>query len=260
MSLVRKTKFLFMFLLILLFSQIVKAENISLPAIPIVISTALVDSINPCAIGVLILLMSTLLTLSHNKKRMLFIGIIYILAVYITYFLAGIGLLLFIQRFNLAETIGVLVGAVIIILGLIEIKDFWWYGKGISLSIPYKRSLQIEKMVKKITLPGAIILGIFVAAVELPCTGGPYLAITALLSKIGFNPLVVLYLLIYNFIFVIPLITLLLIVYFGASVKRLEKWKQKNKKWMRLITGIVLIGLGILLILFAVNIISFTIY
>ncbi len=255
-----KIKFLFIFLLILLFSQIAKAETISLPAIPIVISTALVDSINPCAIGVLILLMTTLLTLSHNKKRMLFIGIIYIMAVYITYFLAGIGLLLFIQRFNLAEIMGILVGIIIIVLGLIEIKDFWWYGKGFSLSIPYKRSLQIEKMVKKITLPGAIILGVFVAAVELPCTGGPYLAITALLSKIGFNPLVIFYLLIYNFIFVIPLIMLLLLVYFGASIKRLKKWKEKNKKWMRLITGLVLVSLGILLILFATNTIAFTIY
>src|SRR3989344_4314347 len=251
-------KILIFLILILSLIQIVHAQSITLPALPVVISTALVDSINPCAIGVLILLMSTLLTLSHDKKRMLSIGIIYILAVYLTYFLAGIGLLLFIQRFNLAEPIGILVGIIIIILGLIEIKDFWWYGKGISLSIPYKRSLQIEKMVKKVSLPGAILLGIFVAAVELPCTGGPYLAITALLSKIGFNPLIVLYLLLYNLIFVLPLIILLPIVYFGASVKKMGKWKQKNKKWMRLITGIVLIGLGIILILFAKNIISFT--
>ncbi len=253
-------RLIFYLFLLFIFSSTVYAQEIALPAIPIIISTGIVDSINPCAIGVMILLISTLLALSHDKKRMIITGLIYILAVYITYFLAGIGLLLFIQRFNLAELIGIVVGFIIIILGLIEVKDFWWYGKGISLAIPYKRSLQIEKMVKKISIPGAIVLGMFVAAVELPCTGGPYLAITALLAKIGLSPLVVGYLLFYNFLFVLPLIIILLLAYFGSNIKKIQKWKQKNKKWMRLITGLVLISLGILLILFASNIISLKIY
>ena len=235
-------------------------ETISLPALPVVLVTALVDSINPCAIGVLILLIGTLLALSRDKHKMLFIGIIYILTVYITYLLAGIGLLLFIQRFNLAEPIGIFVGILVIILGLVEIKDFWWYGKGFSLSIPYKRSLQIKEKMKKISILGAIVLGIFVAAVELPCTGGPYLAITAILSKIGFNPVVFSYLLLYNFIFILPLIVILLLVYFGLSAKKLEKWRKKNRKWMRLITGLVMVGLGVLLILFAMNLIKLGVY
>src|SRR3989344_2886765 len=230
-------------------------EGVSLPALPVVITTALIDSINPCAIGVLILLISTLLALSKDKKKMLFIGMIYILAVYITYLLAGVGLLLFIQRFNLAEPIGIGVGALVIILGLVEIKDFWWYGKGFSLSIPYKRSLQIKEKVKKLSTFGAIGLGIFVAAVELPCTGGPYLAITAILSKIGFNATVVGYLMLYNFIFVLPLIVILGLAYFGLATKKLEAWRTTNRKWMRLITGIVMLVLGVSLILFATNII-----
>ena|SRR3989344_3320133 len=251
-------KILIFLILILSLIQIVHAQSITLPALPVIISTALVDSINPCAIGVLILLMGTLLTLSKDKRKMLITGLIYILAVFITYFLAGIGLLLFIQRFNLAEIIGVIVGIIIIILGLIEIKDFWWYGKGISLAISYKRSKQIEKMMKKITIPGSIVLGIFVAAVELPCTGGPYLAITALFAKVGLTGKIFAYLVLYNFIYVLPLIVMLFLVYFGISIKSLEKWKQKNKKWMRLITGVVLISLGIILILFAANFISFS--
>ncbi|MBI2452256.1 GAP family protein [Candidatus Pacearchaeota archaeon] len=234
--------------------------NIKLPTLSVVIVTALIDSINPCAIGVLILLISTLLALSKNRHKMLITGVIYILAVYITYLLAGIGLLLFIQRFNLAEPIGIAVGILVIILGLVEMKDFWWYGKGFTLAIPHRRSLQIQKMIKKVSLPGAIVLGIFVAAVELPCTGGPYLAITALLSKIGFNSAVFSYLLLYNFIFVLPLIIILFAVYFGLSVKRVEAWKQKNRKWMRLMTGLVMVGLGILLILFATNIIRLGAY
>ena len=233
---------------------------VELPALSVVIPTALVDSINPCAIGVLILLVTTLLKFRYDKKKMLELGIIYITAVYVTYFLAGVGLLFFIQKLNIAEPLGIFVGALIILLGLIEIKDFWWYGKGISLRISPKHAEQIKKFMEKISFHSAIILGIFVAAVELPCTGGPYLAITTLLAKIGFTPKVVSYLLFYNFIFILPLIIILVLVYFGMNAKKIKKWKEKEKKWMRFWTGIVMILLGILLILFAAKVIDFVIY
>ena len=217
-----------------------------------VIGTALVDSINPCAIGVLVLLISTLLALSQQKRRhmMLATGLIYITAVYITYFLAGIGLLLFIQRFNLAEPLSIIVGSVVILLGIIEAKDFFWYGKGISLRIPARRAEQVKKMIKNISLPTAIILGVFVAAVELPCTGGPYLAITTLLATQGFQTQTLIYLLVYNFIFVLPLLVILFMVYFGMNVKKVQNWKDKQKKWMRLFTGLIMVALGVLLILY----------
>ena len=234
---------------------------VELPALPIVIATALVDSINPCAIGVLILMVTTLLAFKgkNNKNKMLLIGLIYILVVFITYFLAGIGLLFFIQRLNIAEPLGIFVGILIIILGLIEVKELWWYGKGVTLGIPARRAEQIKKYMKKLSLPMAIFLGFFVAAVELPCTGGPYLAITTLLSRIGLNAKVISYLLLYNFIFVLPLIVILFLVYFGTSAKKVKAWKDKQKKWMRFWIGIVMIALGILLILFANGTINFTI-
>jgi len=235
-------------------------SEIALPAIPVILSTALVDSINPCAIGVLILMLATLLKLHHDKKRMLKIGIIYITAVYITYFLAGMGLLFFIQKLNIAEPLGIAVGILVIILGLIEIKELWWYGQGISLQIAPKRLEQIKKYISKLSMHSAIFLGIFVAAVELPCTGGPYLAITTLMAKIGLNLTILSYLLFYNLIFVLPLIVILGLVYFGLSTKTIKKWKNKERKWMRFWTGVVMVILGILLILFATRIINFTIY
>ncbi len=202
-------------------------------------------------------MISTLLALSHNRKKMLLVGMIYIAAVYVTYLAAGIGLLYFIQKLNIAEPLSIFVGGLVIILGLIEMKDFWWYGKGITLSIPVKRAHQIEKYVRHITMPGAIFFGIFVAAVELPCTGGPYLAITTFLAKIGFNMKVFALLLFYNAIFVLPLVVILLLVYFGMSVKKIQNWKQKEKKWMRLFTGIVMVLMGILLILWTIGAIGF---
>jgi cytochrome c biogenesis protein CcdA len=215
-----------------------------------VITTALVDSINPCAIGVLILLISTLMALSKNRHRMLMVGLIYISAVYVAYFSAGLGLLYFIQRFQVADLIGTIVGVLVILLGFIEIKDFFWYGRGISLTIPKSQLKKLKQKVTKASIPGVIILGFFVAAVELPCTGGPYLAITTILAK-DFQWIAVWYLVIYNFIFVLPLIIILLIAYTTSDIKAIEKWKTKHRKWMRLATGLVMVALGILLILYA---------
>ena len=225
--------------------------DITLPTWPVVFVTALIDSINPCAIGVLVLLIATLLSLSKDRKKMLFVGLIYILAVFVTYLAAGFGLLYTIQKLNIGRQLSWLVGGLVIILGMLEIKDFFWYGQGITLQIPPRRAEQIKKMMKHVSIPGSVVLGIFVAAVELPCTGGPYLAITTLLAKIGINWRIVLLLLVYNFIFVLPLLVILFVVYFGVSAKKIKKWKDKEKKWMRLFMGIVMILLGLLLILWA---------
>ena len=174
------------------------------------------------------LLIATLLSLSKNRHRMLYVGTIYITAVFLTYLAAGFGLLFFIQKMNIAEELSWIVGGLVVILGLLEIKDFFWYGKGISLRIPARRAEQIKKLVKNVSIPGSIVLGIFVAAVELPCTGGPYLAITTLLAKMGFSWSVFWLLAVYNFIFVLPLIVILFLAYFGVSTKKIHQWKKKK--------------------------------
>lgn len=223
--------------------------------LPIVIGTAIIDSINPCAIGVLILLVATLLQLTHDKKKMLFLGSVYVAVVYITYLLAGLGLIWFqgiLIALGVSIYVGLFIGIITIILGIIEIKDFFWYGQGFSLAIPPQYAELIKKKMKKVTFAGAIFLGALVALVELPCTGGPYLAITAVLAK-QFNFTALIYLLIYNFIFVLPLIIILLLAYFGIASESMKKWKESNKKWMRLGTGLLLVGLGIFLILYYLN-------
>lgn len=223
--------------------------------LPTVIITALVDSINPCAIGVLVLLVSALLVLSEHKRKMLTTGIIYVTAVFITYFLAGLGLLTVIHKLQIGEMVGIMTGFLVIILGLVEIKDFFWYGKGFSLSIPASQIDRIKKYAEEGTVIAAIILGIIVSAVELPCTGGPYLAITTLLAE-RMDFMAVMYLLLYNFIFVLPLLVIVLLAYFGTAALDIKHWKDKYKRWMRLVTGILMIGLGVLLILFAQGAIS----
>ena len=108
----------------------------------------------------------------------------------------------------------------------------------------------IENLSKNTTTFGMVLLGAFVAAVELPCTGGPYLAITTLLSQ-NFNLVAVYLLIIYNIIFVMPLLAILLLVFFGAKIYHVKQWKMRNRALMRLAIGILLVALGILLMLIA---------
>jgi len=217
----------------------------------VVLIAALVDSINPCAIGVLLFLSSVLLKVSSNNKTLLRLGVLYISTVYIVYIVAGLGLIWFQRAFirqGWAETIGVSIGIIVIVLGLISIKDFFWHGKGISLEIPPRYKEKIQTMAGSISGLGIITLGVFVAIVELPCTGGPYLAITAILAK-SFDLRAFVYLLLYNAVFVLPLLVILVMIYSGASTAALKTWRQANRKWMNLATGLLMIGLGALLIL-----------
>lgn len=223
----------------------------NLPQLGTIVITALIDSVNPCAIGVLILLISVLITMK-SKSDLIKVGLIYIGAVMFTYLAAGLGILYFLASVPLvvSEYISLAVGTLVVIGGIIEIKDFFWYGQGISLAIPAKRAKQIHQMTEKITIPGVILLGAFVAGVELPCTGGPYLAILLVLSQ-NFNFTAFLLLILYNIIFVLPLIVILFMVFFGAKIQNIKKWKQGNRHYMRLAAGVILILLGWLLMLIA---------
>ncbi len=219
----------------------------------IIITAALADSINPCVFGVLIFLLGYMTTAFKSKTKMLIAGLIYITFVYITYFLIGVGI------FTLAYTAGIakpfywFAASVAIIAGLLEIKDYFWYGKGFSLQMIPGAAERIKKYSKamqrlEIKHPAfgllvAAFLGVFVVFIELPCTGAPYLAILGLLSGGDYATGVPL-LLLYNLVFILPLMVILGLIYLGYTSKMLEKWRKKHRSLMRLGMGLFLLALG----------------
>jgi len=223
-----------------------------LPKLTTVVVTAAIDSINPCAIGVLILMISVMLVGKQSTKRMLLLGGLYVGSVLVVYLLAGLGLMYFFSTLPLAlaEYISIGVGVLIILAGIFEIKDYFWYGRWFSLTIPAVFAKKIHNYTSKTTIFGVIMLGAFVSAVELPCTGAPYLAIITLLSQ-NFNFTAFLLLVLYNIIFVLPLIIILLLVASGVRLHEIKKWKQSNRPIMRLLIGLMLVALGWLLMLIA---------
>lgn len=220
--------------------------------------SAAIDSINPCAIGVLILMISMILTQKQSAGKMLFLGGLYIFSVFATYLIAGLGLIYFLSAIPLwvTEYLSIGVGSLVVLFGLVEIKDYFWYGRGFSLGIPPQFIKKIHELAKNVSVPGVILTGAFVAGVELPCTGAPYLAIITILS-VNFNALALLLLVLYNIVFVLPLVVILLLVAGGVRLHVVKAWKQETRGLMRLGIGLLLVFLGWLLILIANGTINF---
>ena len=234
------------------------------PTIGLVIGSAAIDSINPCAIGVLILMVSVILgggkdESGSSTKRLLMLGGAYIFAIFMTYLIAGLGLVYFFSSIPIviAEYLSLFVGSLVILAGILEIKDYFWYGKGFSLQIPKVFAKKIhEYSTSKSTVWGVMFLGAFVAAVELPCTGAPYLAIITIL-RIDFNFAAFMLMVLYNFIFVLPLLVILFMVAGGTKISVVSKWKEESKGTMRLFMGMLLAALGWILMLIANGTINF---
>jgi len=232
---------------------------LDLPQVGIVLGAAAIDSINPCAIGVLILMVSVILGQGGSTRRLLMVGSAYIFAIFATYLIAGLGLIYFFSSIPivLAEYLSIAVGALVIFAGILEIKDFFWYGKGYSLQIPKKYADKIHELShSKKSIGGVMLLGAFVAAVELPCTGAPYLAILTIL-RIDFTIWAFALLVLYNIIFVLPLIVILIMVATGTKISAVSKWKEDSKGNMRLAMGLMFVALGWILILIANGTINF---
>lgn len=216
-----------------------------------VIGAALVDSINPCAIAVLLILMGALLA-SGERARALKAGIGFTISIYIVYFLFGLGLFSAIQISGLSFWFYRFIGFLAIVIGLFNIKDYFSYGAGgFVMEIPRRWRPRLKKLLNSVTSPmGAFFMGFLVCLFELPCTGGPYLFILGLLAQKTTQMAAIPILLLYNLVFVVPLILLTLFIYLGlTNVEKASEWKEKNIRKLHLIAGIVMLALGLIVIL-----------
>jgi len=215
--------------------------------LPLVIGGALADSVNPCAFAVLIFLLLSIITL-QSRRRVLMVGGIYIAAVFVFYLLSGIGLFALVQGSGFSSVLYTGAAALAIILGLVNIIDVIRKNEGFILAIPESKKGVIERYVNTASLPAAFILGILVGIFELPCTGGIYLAILSMMSRTMTFQDGLPYLVLYNLIFILPLIVILLIVTFGLSPERVNSWRLENRRMLRLIIGIVMIAIGVVML------------
>ncbi len=218
--------------------------------LPLVISAAAVDAINPCAFAVLIILMTTILS-SGQRKRALAAGLCFAAAIYISYLLMGLGIYHALATAKFSGWFMKIVGALAILLGFLNIKDYFWYGGGgFVMEVPMSWRPKMKALIRSVTSPiGALAVGFLVSLFLLPCTSGPYIVILGMLSQRETFFSALIWLLLYNFIFVLPMIAISLAVYCGLNPQKAEEARQKRLRLLHLIAGLLMLGMGLVILL-----------
>lgn len=213
-------------------------------SLPLVTVAGLVDGLNPCAIGMMVMLLGYLLVFIKKPERILRTGLLYIATVFLTYLVVGLGLYTFVSQFDLtgeARILNYIVGIALLLAGLIQLKDFLGIEKGPHLRIPTQAKARLTQLIEKTNYPAVVILGILVTLLETPCSLPIYVGTATIMAQSGMIlPMVVGYFLYYNFLFVLPLIVVLLVMWRGQKLVEVKEWEHKAKRWMHLGLGVVL--------------------
>ncbi len=227
--------------------------KVSLPLFTLVVAG--LDSVNPCTLWILCFLLTLLVTYAPSKKRVFVIGSVFVGTVAVVYFLfmtAWVSVFLVVGYMN---WIRIAVGAIAVIMGLINLKEFFRFGKWVSLTIPKRVKPKLigrmRKVVRQGTMPammlGTVGLAAFASLVEIPCTVGFPIIYTQVLTLQGLSiPVYLMYLVAYAIIYVVPL---LLLVWIFSRTLSGRKFTKRHGRALKLIGGILMIILGAALLL-----------
>lgn len=219
---------------------------------PTVVTAGLLDSLNPCAISVALLFIALMFTLQKSRSVILRIGFFYIVSIYITYFLIGLGLLKVAHIFSTPHFIAKAGAVVAIIFGILNIKEYFFPNLPLKIRMPQNARHKISEWAYKASVPAAIVMGIIVGVCEFPCSGAVYLAIVGLLSLKATFITGVLYLLIYNVMFVSPLVLIFLLSANRKVTETMINWQERQGRKMHLILAALMIGLGVFILIYYV--------
>jgi len=217
--------------------------------LPLIVISALVDSINPCAISVMLLTIAFLFSLGKLRSGVIKAGAAYILGVFLIYLLIGLGILQALHIFGVPHFMAKVGAGLLILLGVVNLIPEFFPSFPIRLGIPQSAHKKMGELMEKGSILTAFVLGAFVGLCEFPCTGGPYLVALGLLHDAQTYWFGLGYLILYNLIFVLPLIVLLLIASDKAVLGKVQEWRKTNIRGMRLWGGIAVIVLGLLIFL-----------
>ena len=229
----------------------VDAGRVSLPVLTVILGG--LDAFNPCAFFVLLFLLS-LLVHARSRARMVLVGGIFVLfsgLLYFVFMAAWLNLFLVLEG---VRAVTLVAGAVAVALALVNIKDFFWFRRGPSLTIPERAKPglfdRMRGLISADNLPallvGTVTLAIAANTYELLCTSGlPMVYTRALtlseLSTSGYY----LYLALYNVIYILPLLAILGVFTFSLGGRKLS---ELQGRLLKLLSGVMMLGLGLVLL------------
>ena len=214
----------------------------------LVVGAAVIDSINPCAFSILLVTIAFMFTLGKRRSSVLAMGGLYVAGIFTIYLLIGLGVLRVLHLFNTPHFMGLAGALALAVFGLLSVVGVYAPSFPLSPRIPARAHATIASLVDRASLPAAFGLGALVGVCEFPCTGGPYLLILGMLHDSATAVSGFAYLLLYNLIFVLPLVLVVLYASNAAVVAKLQSWRMDHSRPMRLYGGFAMLILGIIIL------------
>jgi len=217
-------------------------------SLPLVIFAAMVDSANPCGLSVLVFLLIPMAA-AGSRRRILLVGGAYITAMFLFHLLVGIGLFSVFSLSGFSRTFALIGGAVALLLGIITIADVLRNKETFILSIPESQKGRLGKYIRVASLPAAFVLGLLAGILGFSCTGGIYISILGLMGREMTVMAGLPWLVLYNLVYILPLILITLLVAYGISMERADSMKAEYKRTIRMVIGVILVILGAVILL-----------
>jgi cytochrome c biogenesis protein CcdA len=221
--------------------------------LPAVIVTGLLDSVNPCAFAVILLLIAFLFTLRQSRGRVLQLGFVYITMIFLVYFAIGLGLISAARLSSDPHFVARAGSWLLIGLGILNLVEYFFPRIPIKLHMPAAAHHKTHELLQKASLPATVVMGGLVGLCTFPCSGGIYVSIITLLNArttLGWG---ITYLGLYNLLFVLPLVVILLAAGNRLTAKRWAGWERQHALQSRLWYGLATVALGAGLLLWVIG-------
>jgi len=221
--------------------------------LPAVVLTGLVDSVNPCAFAVILLLIAFLFTLRKSRGRIMQLGLVYIGMIFIVYFAIGLGLLGAVRLSGEPHFVARLGAWLLIGLGVLNLVEHYVPRFPVKLHMPAFAGERARELIAKASLPATIAAGLLVGLCTFPCSGGIYVSVITLLNAKTTMAWGVSYLALYNVMFVLPLIAILMAAGNRITAKAWAGWERQHALDIRLWYGLAMVTLGFAMLLWVIG-------
>lgn len=214
----------------------------------ILLPAALADSINPCVFAVMLILLGSILNRYKSYKKMIFAWLLFISAIFISYYSMWLWIYKALSHTWSIFYLKLSVWILWLIVWLANIKDYFWYWKWFIMEVPLCWRPKLKKILDKITSPiWAFFVWFIVSLFLLPCTSWPYFTILWFLASESnsINMLWYIYLFIYNFVFILPMVLIIfLVALWTKTVSELKEYKETYVKEIHLTVWILMLLLS----------------
>jgi len=216
------------------------------------ITTSIIGAINPCTMSVFTMSISSLLGKNKHPRHAGIHSLLFALGVGTTYAVIGSAMMVLLLNTSVGFLghLATFVALILIVMGLIEIKDFFWYGRWITFKISKNHETAIHRWTKRHhSLLRGYLLGIYIAFAQAHYMMALQVGFILIILLSGVSALYLPWL--WALVYITPLLSLSQLILYGVSVYSIASWKDSTRNIMRLGIGILFIIVAWTLILLA---------